>query len=78
MDPFTSPKTNWSVLKSSHNKKNNLYSTNFVENRIVTNFNKKVELFNSFFAKQISIIDKGHQKSDITKLANLYQVIDMR
>ena len=30
MEPFTSPKTYWSILKSFHNnKKNTLYSTNF-------------------------------------------------
>ena len=57
MEPSTSPKTYWSVLKSFHNnKKNTLYSTNFSRN-----FKEKAELFNSFFAKQCSIIDNGSE-----------------
>ena len=31
----------------------------FNENRFVTDFKKKAELFNSFFAKQRSVIDNG-------------------
>ena len=31
----------------------------FHENRFVTDFKQKAELFNSFFAKQCSIIDNG-------------------
>ena len=50
MEPSTSPKTYWSVLKSSHNNKNILcIPPVFHENRFVTNFQEKAELFNSFF-----------------------------
>ena len=35
----------------------------FHENRFVTNFKEKVELFNSFFAKQCSIKDNGSEIS---------------
>ena len=31
----------------------------FYENRFVTDFKKKAELFNPFFAKQCSVIDNG-------------------
>ena len=60
MDISTSPITNWSVLKSFHNNKNTLYSTNF-SRKFVTNFKEKAALFNSFFAKQCSIIDNGSE-----------------
>ena len=33
----------------------------FHENRFATNFKEKAELFNSFFAKQCSIIDNGSE-----------------
>ena len=57
MESSTSPKTYWSVLKSFHNNKNiTCIPPIFHENRFVTNFKEKAELFNSFFAKQRSII----------------------
>ena len=58
MDISTSLITNWSVPKSFHNNKNTLYST---KKEFVTNFKEKAELFNSFFAKQCSIIDNGSE-----------------
>ena len=58
MEPSTSLKTYWSVLKFFHNnKKIPCVRPIFHENRFVTNFKEKAELFNSFFAKQCSIID---------------------
>ena len=49
MEPSTSPKTYWSVLKSVHNiKKVPCIPPMFHENRFVTNFKEKAELFNSF------------------------------
>ena len=62
MEPFTRPKTYWSVLKSFHNnKKIPCIPPIFHENRFVTNFKEKAELFNSFSAKQCSVIDNGSQ-----------------
>ena len=62
MEPSTSPKTYWSVLKSFHNnKKIPSIPPILHENSFVTNFKEKTELFNSFFAKQCSIIDNGRE-----------------
>ena len=56
MEPSTSPKTYWSVLKSFYNsKKIPCIPPIFYENRFVTNLKEKAELFNSFFPKQCSI-----------------------
>ena len=72
MEPSTSPKTYWLVLKSFHNnKKIPCISPILHQNRFVTNFKEKAKLFNSFFAKQCWIIDNGseipsflHSKTD--------------
>ena len=44
MEPSTSPKTYCSVLKSFHNDKNTLYSTNFSRKQICYQFKEKAEL----------------------------------
>ena len=57
MDPMTSAKTYWSILKSMlNNKEIPCIPPLFHQNKYVTDFKKKVELFNSFFPKQCSII----------------------
>ena len=64
MEPSTSPKTYWSVLTSCHNnKKLPCIPPIFHENKFVTNFKEKAELFNSFLAKQCSFIDNGSEFS---------------
>ena len=42
-----------------NNKKTPNIPTLFYENRFVTDFKKKAELFNSFFAKQCTLINNG-------------------
>ena len=56
MDPITSAKTYWLVLKTLLNiKKIPCIPPLFHQDKYVTDFKKKAELFNSFFAKQCSI-----------------------
>ena len=60
MGPTTSAKTYWSILKRCLNDKRiPCIPPLFHDNKFVTDFKKKAELFNSFFSKQCSIIDYG-------------------
>ena len=53
-------KAYWSLLKCNlNNKKILLMPLLFHENKFVTNFLEKAELFNSFFSKQCSLINNG-------------------
>ena len=57
MDPIASVQTCWSILKTLlKNKKLRCIVTFFHQGKYVTDFKKKAKLFNSFFAKQCSII----------------------
>ena len=57
-NPTTSAKTYWLILESVlNNKKIPCVPLLFHHNKYVTNFKKKAELFNCFFAIQCSIID---------------------
>ena len=60
MDPKTSANPYWSILKTLlNNKKIPSIPLLFYQGEYVTNFKEKVELFNSFFAKQCSIIQNS-------------------
>ena len=60
MDPATSAKTYWSILKTLlNNKKIPCTPPVFHQGKYVPDFKKKAELFNSFFAKQFSIIQNS-------------------
>ena len=77
MEPFTSLKIYWSVLKSFHNnKKYPAFHQFFTKNRFVTNFIEKAKLFNYFFAKQCSIIDNRREIPSFLHPKNdkLYQI----
>ena len=57
MDPSTSTQTYWSILKSFlNNKKIPCIPPLFHNNKFVSDFKSKVELFNSFFANQCTLI----------------------
>ena len=56
-DPKTVPKTYWSILKTFVNSsKIPLIPPLLVDNKLVTNFLYKANLFNNFFAKQCTLI----------------------
>ena len=60
MDSATSAKTYWSILKALlNNKKNPCIPPLFHQSKHVTDFKNKAEVFNSFFAKQCSIIQNS-------------------
>ena len=62
MDPLTSATTYWSILKSLlNNNKIPCITPLFHQNKYVTDFKKKAELFNCFFAKQCSIINNSSE-----------------
>ena len=57
---MTSLKTYWSLLKALlNNNKNSLYLLQ--DNKYVTDFKKKAEIFNLLFAKQCSKIDNSNE-----------------
>ena len=56
----TNPKCYWSTLKSFlSNKKIPCIPPLIYNNQFITDFKEKSELFNSFFAKQCSLIETG-------------------
>ena len=62
IDPMTSTKAYWSILKSLlNNNKIPCIPPLFHQNKYVTDFKKKAELFNCFFAKQCSIINNSSE-----------------
>ena len=57
-DPATSPKSSWSVLKTfPNNKKIPCIPPLLHENKFIIDFRRKAERFNTFFAKQCSLIN---------------------
>ena len=72
MDPMTNAKTYWSILKSLlDNKQIPCIPPLFHQNKYVTDFKKKVELFNYFFATQCSVINNSIElPSNIWKKTN--------
>ena len=64
MDPMTSLKTYWSLLKTLlNNKKIPCIPPLLQDNKYVTDFKKKAELFNLFFAKPCSEIGNSSELS---------------
>ena len=55
-----SPKCYWALLKTFLNSRKIQYIPPlFHDNKFIADFKKKSEIFNSFFAKQFSLIDNG-------------------
>ena len=60
VDPLTSPKTYWSILKTFlNNKKISCIPPLFHENKFITNFKEKAELFNHFFLNHCSLLSNN-------------------
>ena len=71
-NPAASSKTYWSILKTFlNNKKISCIPPLFHENKFITNFEKKAELFNTFFAKQCTLLnDSSVLPYNLAKLTN--------
>ena len=64
MDPTTSAKTYWSILRKYLNdRKIACIPSSFHDNKFITDFKEKAELFDTFFPKQCSIIENGSKLS---------------
>ena len=68
----TSSKTYWSILKTFlNNKKIPCIPPLFHENKFITNFKEKAELFNTFFANQCALLNNSSVlPKNLAKLTN--------
>ena len=63
---MTSRKSYWSILKTFLNNKKILVIPPILhDNKFITNFKEKAEIFNNFFAKQCSLIDTNSAFSSV-------------
>ena len=66
MNPLTSTKTYWSILKSFLNSKKIPYILLLLhQNGYVTKYKDKTELFNNFFANQCSLINNSSVRPSV-------------
>ena len=72
LDPSTSPKTYWSILKTFlNNKKIPVIPPIFHDNKYITDFKQKAEIFNSHFSKQCSpLINNSKIPSECSRKPN--------
>ena len=62
MDPATSPKAYWSILKMFlNNKKIPCIPPIYYDINYITDFKEKAEILNNFFAKQCTIVNNTSQ-----------------
>ena len=58
MDPTTSPRVYWSILKTIlNNKKIPCIPPIYHNNNYITDFKEKAQIFNNFFAKQCTLVE---------------------
>ena len=71
-NPATSSKMYWSILKTFlNNKKNPCIPPLFHENKFITNFKEKAELFNTFFVNQCTLLNNSSVfPNNLAKLTN--------
>ena len=80
MNPLTSTKTYWSILKSFlNNKKISCIPPLFCQNKYITKFNGKAELLNNFFADQCSLINNSSKLPSLffKRTENVISSIDL-
>ena len=72
LDPGTSPKTHWSILKTIlNNKKIPVVPSIFRDNKYITDFKQKAEIFHSHFSEQCSpLINKSKIPSECLRKSN--------
>ena len=64
LDPSTSPKTYWSILKTFlNNKKIPIIPPVFHDNKFITDFTQKAKIFNSHFSKQCTTLINSNKNS---------------
>ena len=60
MDPTTSPRVYWSILKTIlNNKKIPCIPPIYHNNNYITDFKEKAQIFNDFFAKQCTLVENS-------------------
>ena len=58
IDPLTEPKTYWKIInRFSNNKKTPIIPPLLVNNKIISNFSEKANLFNKYFASQCTTLE---------------------
>ena len=72
LDPSTSPRMCWSILKAFlNNKKIPVIPSIFHDNKYITDFKQKAEIFNSHFSKQCSpLINNSKILSECSRKSN--------
>ena len=72
LDPRTSPKTYWSILKTFlNNKKIPIIPSIFHDNKHITDFKQKAAIFSSHFSKQFSpLINNSKIPSECSRKSN--------
>ena len=72
MDPTTSSKTYWSILKTVlNNKKIHFIPPIYHNNNYITDFKEKAHIFNNFFAKQCTLVENSSKlPTDFSKRTN--------
>ena len=71
-NPQTSPKTNWSIIKSCYNgRKIPIIPPLSVNGKIITNFKEKANLFNKYFSSQCNPLPNNRYIYKIIKTLDI-------
>ena len=77
MDPTTSSKAYWSILKTILNKKIPCIPPIYYRNNYITDFKEKAQIFNNFFAKQCSLVENTSKllSDSFKRIKNLLTIL---